>query len=190
NNSSRQRPNIGAAVAADLRLVAHPAEAHAHELATQRARNRLPEAGLAHTGRSDEAQDRSAQLRRPVVVLLGPQLPHREVLEDAVFDTVEVVMVPVEHPLGVRQVEVVLGGDAPWQVGQPLEVRAHHRVLRTGGRDTGQALLLAISLFSGLPGQGGLLLALPQARHTRLTLFAFPPPPSPTAPLPPPLLPT
>src|SRR6202000_3342098 len=61
---ARQRADIGAAMAADLRLVVHAAEAHAHELAAHRPRDRLAERGLADAGRPDEAQDRLLALRR------------------------------------------------------------------------------------------------------------------------------
>ena len=44
---ARQRADIGAAVAADLGLVAHAAERHAHELAVGGARDGLAERGLA-----------------------------------------------------------------------------------------------------------------------------------------------
>ena len=49
-------------MAADLRLVAHAAERHAHEFAPGRLGDRLAERGLADAGRADEAQDRTGQL--------------------------------------------------------------------------------------------------------------------------------
>ena len=60
---------------------------------------------LPTPGRADEAEDRAAR------ILL--QLADGEVLEDAVLDLLEVVVVLVEHLAGVVQVEVVLGGDRP-----------------------------------------------------------------------------
>ena len=53
-----QRADVGAAVAADLGLVADAAEREAHELAVERARDRAAERGLADAGRADEAEDR------------------------------------------------------------------------------------------------------------------------------------
>ena len=85
---ARQRADVGAPVAADLRLVVHAAQAHAHELAPGRPGDALAERGLAHAGRADEAQDRA--LARRV------QLAHREVLENALLDLVEAVVVGVE----------------------------------------------------------------------------------------------
>src|SRR5688500_19648565 len=75
---ARKRPQVGAPVAADLGLVVHAAQAHARELAPRRLRDRLAERGLAHPGRTDEAQDRA--------LARGIELPHREVLEDAALD--------------------------------------------------------------------------------------------------------
>ena len=56
------RADVGAAVAADLGLVAHAAERDAHELAAERARDRLAERGLADAGRADEAEDRAREV--------------------------------------------------------------------------------------------------------------------------------
>jgi hypothetical protein len=55
DNVSRQRTDVGAPMAADLGLVVHAAEAHAHELAAHGARDRLAERGLADAGRPDKA---------------------------------------------------------------------------------------------------------------------------------------
>ena len=58
-------------------------------------------------------------------------------------------MVFVEHGLGVTEVEVVLGHRAPRQVGQPLQVGAHHGMLWTGGGNARQTVQLAIGLGLG-----------------------------------------
>ncbi len=84
-------PMVGAPVAADLGLVPHAAEAHAHELAARRLGDRLAERGLADAGRADEAQNRAREL-------VGPLL-HGEILDDALLDLVEAVMVGVERLL-------------------------------------------------------------------------------------------
>ncbi len=123
-------------MAADLGLVAHAAERDADELAPHGARDRAAERGLAGARRADEAQDRALR-----VVL---QLAHREELEDAVLDLLEVVVVLVEHLAGVRDVEVVLGADRPRQVDDPLEVGAHDVVLGGLHRDHAQAFELVL----------------------------------------------
>ena len=95
-----QRADVRAAVAADLGLVAHAAERQAHELAAGRARDRLAERGLADAGRPDEAEDRALEL-------LDERL-HGEVLEDALLDLLEAVVILVEDLLGLADVVVLL----------------------------------------------------------------------------------
>ncbi len=88
NDLPRQRADVRAAMAADFRFVVHSAERDAHELAAHRARNRLPERGLAHAGRPDEAQDRPLHSRL--------QLLHRQVIEHALLHLHQVVVILVE----------------------------------------------------------------------------------------------
>ena len=95
HDAAGHRADVGAAMAADLRLVAHAAERDAHELAVHRARDRLAERRLADAGRADEAEDRP--LHRERAALLRLQLPHRQVLDDAFLDLVEIVVILVEH---------------------------------------------------------------------------------------------
>ena len=92
-----QRADVGAAMAADLGLVAHAAERDAHELAAERLRDRARQRGLADARRADEAQDRP--LHRRV------QLAHREVFEDAILHLVEAGVLVVQDALGARQVD-------------------------------------------------------------------------------------
>src|SRR2546423_11271131 len=55
-NPARHGADVGPAMSADLGLVVDAAEREADELAPQRPRNRLAEAGLADAGRPHEAQ--------------------------------------------------------------------------------------------------------------------------------------
>ena len=59
DDAAGQRADVGAAVAADLGLVADAAEREADELAPHRARDRAPERRLADARRPDEAEDRA-----------------------------------------------------------------------------------------------------------------------------------
>ena len=120
----RQGADVGAAVAADLGLVADAADRDPLELAAQRLGDRAAEAGLADPGRADEAEDRAGRV--------GVELAHRQVLEDPVLDLLEVVVVGVEDLAGVGDVEVVLGLLRPGQLDQPLEVGADDAVLGRG----------------------------------------------------------
>ena len=58
NDLAGHGADVGAAVAADLGLIAHAAQGHAHEFAVGGARHALAQGGLADSGRTDQAQDR------------------------------------------------------------------------------------------------------------------------------------
>ena len=73
---------------ADLRLVPHAAKRHANELSTNRSCDRLTKRRLSDSRRTDEAEDRARDL-------VG-QGANREVLEDALLDLFEAVVVLVE----------------------------------------------------------------------------------------------
>jgi len=92
-------------VAADLGLVADAADGDARELALERARDRLPERGLADARRSDEAED----LPGGVIA----ELRDRKVLDDPLLDLLEVEVVLVEDLAGPVEIEVVLRGLRP-----------------------------------------------------------------------------
>ena len=86
------------------------------------------ERGLADARRADEAEDGPLQLLH--------QRLHREVLEDALLGLLQAVVVLVEDPLGLDDVEPVLGLLVPGQREDPVDVvaddgglgahRAHH----------------------------------------------------------------
>src|SRR4029450_5252645 len=82
------RPDVRAPVPADLRLVVHPTEAQALELAAERARDALAERRLAHAPPTDEAQNRRAPFR--------VELAHRQVLENPPLHLGEAVVIVVE----------------------------------------------------------------------------------------------
>ena len=111
------RADVGAPVTANLGFVAHAAEAHAHELAAGRVGDRLAKRRLAHAGRSDEAEDRALEL-------VGARL-HREVLDDALLDLVEAVVLGIEDLLRFVEVLLDLALDAPRDREQPVEIVAH-----------------------------------------------------------------
>ena len=156
---ARQRADIGAAMAADLGLVVHAAQADAHELAVHGARDRLAERRLADAGRPDEAQDRRLAVRR--------ELAHRQVLDDAPLDLVEPVVVLVEDAARLADVDRRLLRNAPGQLDQPIEIGADHAVLGRRVRHALQpAQLLARLLLDLLRhvGLGDRLLELGDVR--------------------------
>ncbi len=119
DDAAGQRADVRPPMAADLRLVPHAAQRHAHEPPAQRPGDALAEAGLAHAGRPHEAEDRLARrtcrpsraaarrarwlcrrrLPGPACALL-PELLDGQVLEDAVLDLLEVVVVLVQDLRG------------------------------------------------------------------------------------------
>ena len=137
------RADVGAAMAADLRLVAHAAERHADELAVGRLGDRLAERGLAHAGRADEAQDRALHL---VHALL-----HREVFEDALLDLLEAEMILVEHLCAASQILAHLAPLLPRHADQPIEVVADDRGLGRHRRHLLELVELRARLGFGLP---------------------------------------
>ena len=107
------RTDVGAAMAADLRLVAHAAEGDPHEAATEGAGDRLAERGLADAGRADEGEDGAGLAARGADLLdaaLLAELAHGEQLHDPLLHLVEAGVVGVER--GARRVDVELVGGA------------------------------------------------------------------------------
>ena len=139
---ARHRADVGAAMAADLGLVVHAAEAQAHELAAGRARDALPERRLADARRADEAQDRALALRI--------ELAHREIFEDAPLDLGEAVMVLVEDAARFRDVDRLGIELRPRQLDQPIEIGADHPVFGSGLRHALEPLELLLGLLFGL----------------------------------------
>ena len=100
-------------------------------------------------------------LGRPASPLLA-QLLDREVLQDAVLDLLEIVVVLVQDLGAPRHVDLAAGQLAPGQARHPVQVGPDDAVLRRGRRDGRQAAQLALGLAAGLLGQAGLLDPLAQ----------------------------
>ena len=145
---ARQRADVGAAVSAYLRLVVHAAQTHAHELAPGGARDALAERGLAHAGRAGETEDGRLALR--------VELAHGEVFEDAILDLLQAVVVLVENPARLIDVDRRCAGRLPWQFGEPVEIGAHHRVFAGRFGHALQALEFLQRLFLDFFGHAGI----------------------------------
>src|SRR5690606_11896981 len=157
DDAARHGADVRAAVAADVGLVARAAKTYADVLAAQRLGDGLRDARLANAGRADEEQDGPAvDLEGVDLAVLRPlalQLAHGQVLEHAVLDLLEAVVVLVEDLLGVLELEAVLGADVPWQLDDRREVRADHRGFRRVWVHAGQAVELALGLLHDDLGQ-------------------------------------
>ncbi len=134
---ARQRADVGAAVAADLGLVAHAAERHAHELA-----------GPA-TCAIDRASDVLPTPGGPTKQRIGPfsaglSLRTARYSRMRSFSLLEPRVLRVEHLLGACTRSIVSSVRfGPRQRDQPVEVGARHRVLGRGHRHLGQAVEFA-----------------------------------------------
>ena len=151
HEAARQCADVGAAVAADLGLVADAAEAHAHELASERAGDRLAERRLADAGGPDEAEDGAAAL--VLDLALAAEAAHRQVLEDALLDLVQAGVVGLEHCARGCDVVLILRLLAPRQRQQPIEVGADGRGLGVARAGALQAAQLALGLLARLVGE-------------------------------------
>jgi ATP-dependent Lon protease len=121
---ARLRTDVGPAVAADLGLIANAAEGDAHELAVHRSRDRLAEARLADTWRSDERDDCARAAAGRLDAALVAKLMDGEELDDPVLHVAQAVVVVVEHAAGDLEIERVVGARAPRQFEDPIEPRA------------------------------------------------------------------
>ena len=131
-------------MSADFGFIVHAAQRQPHELASQRAGNRLAQRRLAHARRSNEAQDRALHA--------GPQTAHRQVIENAVLHLLQIVVVGVEDFLRLRNVHFHAGRLLPRQDRQPLNVVARQRVVGSHGRHARQAAKFLQRLFLDIVG--------------------------------------
>ena len=140
-------------MAADLRLVVHAAEAHAHELTAHRLRNGAGNGRFADARRAHEAQDLPLRVVREAL--------HGKALRDALLDPVHAVVVAVEHGAGMDKVQIVLRFLRPRQVEDELDIRLRHgRFVRAVGQ-LGKAVDLLIERGAHRVGHGLLRRALP-----------------------------
>ena len=146
---------------ANLRLVAHPAQRHAHEGAAEGAGDRAAERRLPHAGRAHEAEDRALEL--------ADEREHRDVVEDAVLHIGEPEVVLVEHELRTRDIHHVIAALRPGERHDPVEIIARHGGLRRHRRRAAQLAELAV----GALAHRGRKLLLLERRRELLEAVAF-----------------
>ena len=120
-DAPRQRPDIGAAMTADLRFVAHATERNAHELAPQCACYRPAQRSFADARRADKAQDWPLHI--------AAQFAHGQVFEHPLLYLGQPIVVFVEYLRSRGNIQTVIGGDGPGQLHQPIQVGAHDGIL-------------------------------------------------------------
>ena len=125
-----QRSDVRSPVSPDLGFVMDAAQGDPDELAAERACHGFAERGLAHARRAHQCEDGpgSAPGHLPEPPLLA-ELADGQVLDDAVLHVRQAGVVLVEDPARVGDVQVVLGPDAPRDLGHPVQVGADPAVL-------------------------------------------------------------
>ena len=156
NHPTRHGADVGTAEAADLGLVADAAQSQTHELAAHGAGDAQAQRSLADAGRADEAQDHPFALTPDLVGLwylvlrlilaFQLELAHGQILQNAVFDVAQAVVIFVQHLARVGDVQVVVSALLPRQADHPVQVGLDDAVL--GGLDG--HLAHAVQLAQGL----------------------------------------
>ena len=144
DDPTRHGPDVGAAVSSDLGLVADSAQRHPDELPSQGAGDAPAEGRLAHAGRTDEAEDGPLDL-------LG-EGADGQVLEDALLDLHQPVVVFIQDLLGFPQVEIIHRALVPGDREHPVEVVADDGRLGRLGMHLGQPADLRLELLPDLLG--------------------------------------
>jgi hypothetical protein len=139
DDSAGERPDVGPAVAADLRLVVNAAQRNADELPSQSAADGVAEGGLAGPRRAGETEDRPLRVRL--------QLADGEVFDDSFLRLLQAVVVLVQHAPRLFDIEVVLGALVPGERRHPVEVGRRDGVFRRRGMHFGEPGELAFRLL-------------------------------------------
>src|SRR5258708_22959389 len=127
---------------AELSFVAHSAERHSLKLAPHRPCDRLTETGLPDAGRADETQNRRLGCRI--------QLYHREVLEYSLLYVFQIVVIFVEHFLGLIQIQAVFRRLPPGQIQYPLEISSDDVIVGSRCRQSLESFELSIRFSASL----------------------------------------
>ena len=118
NDASRHRADIRAAMTANLRFVAHSAEADPNELAAQRVGDRLTQTGFAYARRPEKTEDCAVPLRI--------EFSHGQIFDQPLLNLFQIVVIAVKDLLGLIEVEIVLAEVVPGQIGNNLDVTHDH----------------------------------------------------------------
>ncbi|MNO93377.1 hypothetical protein D3C76_849770 [compost metagenome] len=123
DQAARHGTDIGTTVTANLGLIPHTTERHAHEFAVGSPCDGFRQRSLAHPRRAYQTQHRALQLLHALL--------YGEVLENAFFHFLQTVVIGIEDFLGASQIKTDFALGLPRHIDQPIDVRAHHG--RLGG---------------------------------------------------------
>jgi hypothetical protein len=176
DDSARHRPDIGAPVTPDVRLVTSAPQRDSHVLPPHGTGNRPRDRGLADSGRPGKEKDwrprrsvvlvpRSLGLLPPrfglrlprllfqvALRLCRPQLVNRKELQHPVFDVLQAVVILVENLGRLLEIEMILTPFIPRQLGHGLEVAANDLVFHRLAIHTAQPAQLAVDLLARFRG--------------------------------------
>ncbi len=79
-------------------------------------------------------------------------MSNREELKHAVLDVLQPVVILVENPIGLREIQVIFTASVPWELGDRLEEGADHLCLHRVLRRSLQPPEFAVHLLPRLGG--------------------------------------
>ena len=124
---------------ADFRFITHTAQRNAGKFALNRLGNTACQACFAYTRRSYQTQNRSA-------CAFG-QRTHCQILQNALLNLLQAVVVIIKNSLRLIQVKIILGEFAPRQCQQRINIGADYRSLRRHRRHFRQTSQLLVDFF-------------------------------------------
>ena len=130
DNAAGHRADVGLAVAADIRLVAHAAERQPRDLAVHRLGDRQRDRRLADARRADETQN--------LPLRLGVELAHGDELQNALLDLLQAVVVAVENLARGFHAGALFRLHAPRHLHAGVEIIAQHARLGAAERLLGE----------------------------------------------------
>ena len=159
-------PNIGAPEAADIGLVAHPAQGKPDKFAVHGPGNAQPQAGFADPRWADKAEHQPLAFAANLVAdgfsaaalsepSFSAQLADRQKFQNSFLDLGEPIVVFVEHRACVFDVQIVDCAVAPGQADHQVQVGLDHAVLGGLDRHAPHPCQLAQRLAFGLFAHSG-----------------------------------
>ena len=147
----RHRADVGAAVTANVGLVARAAQRDSHVLAAQALGDALRDRSLTYAGRPGEHQDRPlVHLGSVDLAALDPlfaQPANGQEFQHPVLDLVQTVVVVVQNGGRQRNIELIVASNVPGQLGDGGQVGSDDRSLGGVGVHAAQAVQLAVDFL-------------------------------------------